>query len=279
MRNIFKTIFLLSALAILFILIGGLLGGKDGLYLGFFIALLINAGSYFFSDKIALKASGARPLLKKQAPEIYGLVSGLCKEMKIPMPKIFIIPSSQANAFATGRNPANSSIALTRGLIQILSEEELKAVIAHELGHVKQRDILIATIAAVLASSIVFVSRMGLWGRSDEGRRMGGLGIIIALLAPLAAMLIQLAVSRTREYEADKTSAFALGKSGPLAKALSKIHESVKREPIPKMNPAFSSLYIANPIKKASSKLADLFSTHPSLEERIKRLQALFPNT
>jgi heat shock protein HtpX len=278
MKNIFKTIFLLSILSILFVLIGSLLGGREGLYLGFSIALAINAISYFFSDKIALKSSGAKPLLKKEALDIYKMVEDLSKKMKLPMPKIFIIPSNQANAFATGRNPKNSSIAITNGLTKILSKDELEAVIAHELGHIKNRDVLIATVVAVLASSIVFVSRMGLWGGSDEKDRAGGLGIIIALLAPFAAMLIQLAISRAREYEADKESAFSLENSKPLSIALRKIHESVSRDPMLKINPAFSSLYIANPIKKTSSKFSNLFSTHPPVEERIKRLNALFPN-
>lgn len=278
MVDYIKTIFLLSLLSIAVIFISGLIGGRDGLYTGLLISLLLNAGAYFFSDKLALSSSGAKPMDRSQFPHIHQVVEELSQLMQIPMPKLYIIPTSQANAFATGRDPRHASVAVTEGILKVLSTEELKAVLAHELGHVKNRDILIASIAAVLASTIVFVSRMGMYGGfsndSDEDHSSSGVGILLALLAPVAATIVQMAVSREREYEADETAAETLHSGDSLASALIKIHQSTAIQPQPNLNPAFAPLYIANPFGGLGGSLLNLFSTHPPVEERIKRLQS-----
>jgi heat shock protein HtpX len=273
MKDYVKTIFLLGTLSVLVVLLGSLLGGREGLYFAFGISLLINFIAYFFSDKIALRSSGAKPLSKSSAPEIHNLVENLAAKMNIPKPKVHVIPSNQANAFATGRNPQNASIALTQGIMQTLNNSELEGVIAHELAHIKNRDVLIATVAAVLASSVTFISRMGLF--SGDRNRSGGLAIIIALLAPLAAIIIQLAVSRTREFEADETGARSSGRPEALATALEKIHSSARARPMAEVNPAFSPLYIANPLGAVGTGFSRLFSTHPPVAERVAKLKKL----
>lgn len=255
------------------------MGGQEGLYFALFFSLLMNGISYFFSDKIALMASGAKPLSKKQSPEIYSIVEDLSQKMQMPMPKLFITPATQANAFATGRSPNHASVAVTKGIIDLLPPEEIKAVLAHELAHVKNRDILIASVAAVLASTLTFISRMGLYGgyggseREEGNNRSGtGLALLLAFVAPIAAMLIQFAISRQREFGADESGAKIIGDGKPLAKALIAIHDSAKRSPL-KTNPAFSSLYIGNPLGGIGGTVLALFSTHPPVEERVKRLR------
>ena len=278
MGNVVKTIFLLGVLSVILITIGGFLGGQSGVYTAFGFALLMNGISYFYSDKIALKMSGAKEVSKKEEPELYAAVSDLAKKMHIVMPKLYMTPASQANAFATGRDPNHASVAVTKGLMKILSKEEVKAVLAHELSHVKNRDILIASIAAVLASAISFVANMSFYGfgsRDNENNRgSGAIGIVLALLVPIAASLIQLAISREREFEADTTGAKTMGTGKPLAKALLLIHDSAKRAPM-RTNPAFSSLYIGNPLGGFGGGLMRLFSTHPPVEERVKRLEKI----
>ena len=274
MGDYIKTIGLLSVLSIILVLVGGAVGGEQGLWIAFIFSLIMNGVAYFFSDKIALKSSGAKPLSKEQAPEIYAMVKELSKKMNMPMPALYRIPTNQANAFATGRNPKNASVAVTDGLVSRLNKEELKGVLAHELAHVKNRDILIASVAAVLASTITFVARMGMYGgfgSNRDNRGSGGLGILLALLAPLAGILIQMAISREREYEADETGASSVGGGNSLASALIKIHESTRSNPMD-VNPAFSSLYISNPLGKLGG-LSTLFSTHPPVEKRVSRLK------
>ncbi len=274
MVDYIKTILLLGVLSAFFVLLGGFFFGRDGLYMAFIFSLLMNGVAYFFSEKIAIASSGAKPLGDRH-PKVYRMVEELSRRMNIPMPKLYLIPSAQANAFATGRDPNHSSIAVTEGIIETLGDEELKSVIAHELGHVKNRDILIASVAAVLASSIAFVSRMGMYGgSSDNNNRHAGLGILLALLGPLAAMIIQMAVSRNREFEADETAAETMGNGEPLAQALLKIETSVKHNKL-NTNPAFSSLYISNPFGGVGGALMKLFSTHPPTAERVKRLMAM----
>lgn len=276
MGDYIKTFLLLGILSVGIILLGDFIGGRNGLYFALIFSLIMNVGAYFFSDKLALTASNAREMKREEAPEIYSIVSELSHKIDIPMPKIFRIPSNQANAFATGRGPGHSSVAVTDGIVEALSKNELKGVLAHELGHVKNRDILIATIAAVLASTIAFVSRMGIYSSSDEDRgRMGGFGIILALLAPLAGAIVQMAISREREFEADETGAEIMGDGKPLADALIKINESAKHLPMRDINPAFSSLYIASPLGSIGGGIVKLFSTHPPVEERVRRLRAL----
>ncbi len=275
MQDYLKTFLLLGLLSVVVIFLGDLIGGQDGLMMAFLFSVVMNVGAYFFSDKLALSSSGAKPMAKSEHPEIYKMVEELTQKLKIPMPKLYKIPTEQANAFATGRDPSHASVAVTEGLMRALDKDEIKGVLSHELGHVKNRDILIATVAAVLASVIGVVARMGMYsGSSDEDRPAGGLGILLMLFAPLGAMLIQMAVSRNREFEADETGAETLGDGDPLARALVKIHQTTKAMPL-HVNPAFSSLYIDNPLGGVGGALANLFSTHPPLEERVKRLQAL----
>src|SRR3989344_5696605 len=212
MSSYIKTILLLGILSTLVIFVGGMLGCRSGVYTAFIFALVMNGVSYFFSEKIALSMSGAKPVSKKEAPELYEIVEDLSKKIGIPMPKLYLTPDRQANAFATGRGPGHASVAVTSGIMDILSKDELRGVLAHELAHVKNRDILIATIAAVLASTISFLANMSLWGggfgRSNENNRSAGaIGLVLALLVPIAAGIIQMAVSRQREFGADESGA------------------------------------------------------------------------
>lgn len=281
MINYVKTFILLGFLSVLLVTVGGLLGGESGMITAFGFALLMNGVSYFYSDKLALMASGAKPVSKQQEPELYKMVEDLAHKMNIPMPKLYKTPEQQANAFATGRNPEHASVAVTEGIMQTLSKEELKAVLAHELGHVKNRDILIASVAAVLASAISFIANMSLWGgfgrsndEEDNNPLAGILGLVVALLIPIGASLIQLAISRQREFAADETGAKLMGSGKPLAKALLAIHDSTRRSPM-QTNPAFSSLYIDNPLGGAGGRMINLFSTHPPVSERVKRLEKI----
>lgn len=273
MHDYLKTIFLLGILSVFVILIGGFIGGQDGLYFAFFFALIMNGAAFFFSDKLALMGSGAKPLNESEGKEIYSIIRNLTTRMRLPMPKLYKIPSPQANAFATGRDPNHSSVAVTEGLMKILDKQEIEGVLAHELGHIRNRDILVASVAAVLASVVSFMSRMPLFGGSDEDRP-AALALILAIFAPIAAMLIQLAISRNREFEADETGAETMHTGKHLASALLKIHDSTKKAPL-NTNPAFSSLYIANPLGGFGGAVAKLFSTHPPIEERIRKLSAL----
>lgn len=279
MGNIAKTIFLLGILSILLITVGNILGGQQGMYTALIFSLLMNGVAYFYSDKIALMASGAKPITKKEAPDLYKIVERLSGKMRIPMPKLYMTPSAQANAFATGRDPSHASVAVTAGIMDILSSDELEAVLAHELSHVKNRDILIASIAAVMASAISFLANMSWYGgfggrRDNEDRGSGALGLIMVLLVPIAASLIQLAISREREFGADASGAKTMGTGKPLARALLAIHDSTRRQPL-RGNPAFSSLYIDNPLGGLGGTMLNLFSTHPPVAERIKRLESI----
>lgn len=277
MGNMAKTILLLGILSVILISLGGLFGGRQGIYMAFFFSLLMNGGMYFFSDKLALAASKAKPLAPNQHPEIHQIVRELAMRMKIPMPKLYITPAQQANAFATGRSPSHASVAVTEGILQALSKEELRAVLAHELSHVKNRDILVASVAAVLASSISFLANMSLFAprsSDDDNPGSGILGLVIALTIPIAASLIQLAISRQREFGADEAGAKTIGDGEPLAQALLAIHDSTRRAPL-QTNPAYSSLYIDNPLGGVGGAMMKLFSTHPPVEERVARLKKI----
>ncbi|MBI4080145.1 MAG: zinc metalloprotease HtpX [Candidatus Levybacteria bacterium] len=279
MGNQIKTIALLGLLSILLITLGRMLGGVGGMYIGLLFALVMNGVSYFYSDKIALKMSGAKPVSQKEMPELYGIVVDLSKKMDLPMPKLYMTPERQANAFATGRDPNHASVAVTAGILDVLSKEELKAVLAHELGHVRNRDILVASVAAVIASAISFMGNMAMWGsfgrsRDDEDSGGGAFALLAAILVPIGASLIQLAISRQREFGADETGARTIGNGEPLAKALVAIHDSAKAHPM-RTNPAFSSLYIGNPLGGLGGGLMKLFSTHPPVEERVARLKKI----
>ena len=279
MSNMFKTALLLAVLTALLVLIGGAVGGQQGMLVAFVLALAMNFFSYWFSDKIVLAMYGARPIEESQAPALYRIVRTLATRGGIPMPRVYLIPSETPNAFATGRNPQHAAVAVTEGSMRILDEEELEGVLAHELSHVKNRDVLIATIAATLAGAITYLAHMAQWamifgGRRDDEEEGGGVlgGILMAILAPIAAMLIQMAVSRAREFQADATGARLAGKPWGLAKALEKLEMASKAVPMD-ASPATAHLFIVNPLSGRS--LLRLFSTHPPIEERIARLRSM----
>ena len=283
MSNIFKTALLLGVLTAMLVLIGGAIGGQQGMVIAFFVALVMNFFSYWFSDKMVLAMYRAQPLDEASAPMVYRIVRGLATRAGMPLPRIYLIPTDTPNAFATGRNPEHAVVAVTEGILRILDEEELEGVLAHELSHVKNRDVLISTIAATLAGAITYLAHMAQWaamfgGRSssdDEGGVNPIAAILMAILAPIAAMLVQMAVSRSREYQADATGARIAGKPWGLAKALEKLQMAQQVAPM-EANPATAHLFIVNPLSGRS--LMNLFSTHPPLEDRIARLRAMRPS-
>jgi heat shock protein HtpX len=280
MSNVFKTALLLAVLTVMLVLLGGAIGGRQGMLMAFFFALAMNFVSYWFSDKIVLRMYGAQPIEEAQAPRLYAIVRRLALKAQIPMPPVYLIPTDTPNAFATGRNPEHAAVAVTEGIMRILNDDELEGVLAHELSHVKNRDILISTIAATLAGAITMLAHMAQWaaffggGRSDDDERGGNpiALILMAVLAPIAAMLVQLAVSRSREYQADATGARLAGRPWGLASALEKLETAQQVAPM-EANPATAHLFIVNPLSGRS--LMNLFSTHPPLEERIARLRAM----
>jgi len=272
MGNTFKTALLLTSLTLLLMLIGGYFGGQRGMLIGLIFAGVMNFGSYFFSDKIALATYRAQPLTRQQLPRAYQVVERLTQKAGLPMPRIYVIPSESPNAFATGRNPQHSSVAVTEGILNLLSDEELEGVLAHELGHVNNRDILISSVAATLASAITYLSRFAMFfgGGDRDDRRGGGLGaLFMMILAPFAAMLIQLAVSRSREYQADQTGAHLTGNPYALASALAKLDAYSKRVPLA-ATPSTAHLFIIQPLLGVN--VGSLFSTHPPIAKRIERL-------
>lgn len=278
--NALKTFFLLTGLTLLFIWVGGLLGGQEGMVFAFFFACVMNFTSYWFSDKIVLAMSGARPITESQAPELYSIVRNLCRRADLPLPKIYSIATDAPNAFATGRNPQHAVVAVTEGILQILDSDELAGVLAHELAHVKHRDILISSIAATLAGAISLLANTARWGmmlggrHRDDNRQGNPLALLIALvLVPIAAMLIQLAVSRSREFHADEEGANIEGHPEHLASALQKLESTRKAIPFPEANPSTAHLFIVNPLSGAF--LTSLFSTHPATQERVARLLKL----
>lgn len=281
--NIIKTFLLLTGLMALFLFVGGALGGRAGMEYAFVFACLMNLGSYWFSDKIVLAMYRAKPVTALEAPELVRTVQTLAHKANIPMPKVYIIPSDIPNAFATGRSPSHAAVAATQGILDRLNERELEGVLGHELSHVFHRDILISSIAATLAGAVMMLAHMARWGLMFGGyggrnreERGGGLELlVVALLAPLAATLIQLAISRSREYDADKGGAELTGDPLSLASALQKISVDNTRAPVPlAMNhPATAHLFITNPLRAGG--LMALFSTHPPTPERIKRLEAM----
>ena len=281
MTNVLRTTVLLAALTALFLVIGGAIGGNQGLFVAFIFALLMNFASYWFSDKIVLSMYRAREVSLQEAPDLYRLVQRLAQRAGIPMPRVYIIPSDAPNAFATGRNPQHGAVAVTEGILRMLDTDELAGVLAHELGHIRNRDTLIMTVAATLAGAITMLAHMAQWGaifgfgrRDDEDSGGGGmLGLLfMAILAPIAATLIQLAISRGREYFADTTGAAVAGSPSGLARALEKLHYASQRLPMD-ANPATAHLFIVNPLTGGS--LVNLFSTHPPIEERIRRLRRM----
>ncbi|MCX5862644.1 MAG: zinc metalloprotease HtpX [Deltaproteobacteria bacterium] len=273
--NQVKTVVLLTALAALLVVIGGFIGGKNGATIALVIALAMNFGSYWFSDKIVLKMYGAQEVTEREAPELCDLVRQLATKAELPMPRVYIIPDDSPNAFATGRNAAHAAVAVTEGIMRLLSWEELAGVIGHELGHVKNRDILIQSIAATIGTAITYLAQFGFLfgGRSDDEEHRGGSivgSILMMILAPLAAGLIQMAISRSREYIADRTGAEICGRPLWLAGALDKLERGSAAIPM-NANQATAHMFIVSPLSGGG--IAGLFSTHPPIEERIARLR------
>lgn len=280
--NSIKSFLLLGLLTGLILLIGNLLGGTTGLVIALVLAVGINGYSYWYSDKIVLASTGANEVLPEHAPELYGMVADLARRANLPMPRVYVIPEDAPNAFATGRNPENAAVAFTEGILHDLNREELEGVAAHELAHIKNRDILLSTIAASLAGAIMYLAQMaqfaaffGAYGRDDDEEGGGGLlGVIVAaIVAPIAATLLQMAVSRSREYLADATGAQIAGTPVGLANALHRLDEAAHREKLHCASEATAHMYIVNPL--AEGGLANLFSTHPPMEERIRRLMEM----
>jgi heat shock protein HtpX len=277
MKNNVKTAALLALMGALILGIGSLFG-QVGLIIGLVIALAVVGGSYWFSDSLAIKAARAVPVTEQEYPQYYAIVRELTQKADMPMPKLYVSPEMQPNAFATGRSPNHAAVAVTQGILQVLSWDELKGVLAHEISHVGNRDILISSVAAALALVITFVARMAMWGAMFGGDRDrdGGnvIGILaMAILAPIAAGLLQMALSRSREYEADRSGAKLLGDGEPLAQALAKIESSAKQIPM-NVDPAHAQAYIVNPLTGRKIQFANLFRTHPPTEDRIARLRS-----
>jgi heat shock protein HtpX len=278
MSNVFKTTLLLTIMTLLFMLVGRALGGQNGMLMALAFAAVMNFVAYFFSDKIALATYRAQPISREELPRVYNIVERLSQKVGLPMPKVYLIPTDSPNAFATGRNPNHASVAVTQGILNLLNDEELEGVIAHELGHVRNRDILISSIAATLAGAITWLASIAKWGMifggmrgEREDREGGGIAAIIMIfLAPLAALLIQLAVSRSREYGADDTGAHWTGNPYALASALAKIENYSQRMPLI-ASPSTAHLFIIQPFLGGIS-FGNLFSTHPPTAKRIERL-------
>jgi heat shock protein HtpX len=276
MGNTFKTAFLLTFLTLLLMFVGRWFGGQNGMLIALVFAAVMNFVSYFFSDKIALAMYRAQPATREQLPRVYATVERLTQKIGIPMPKIYVIPTDSPNAFATGRNPKHASVAVTQGILNLLNDEELEGVLAHELGHVNNRDILISSVAATIAGAITYLAQVAKWGmifggmeRDDRDRGGGLAGLLMLFLAPLAAMLIQLWVSRTREYQADASGAHYTGNPYALASALAKLDAYSRRLPM-QATPSTAHLFIIQPLLGMS--LGSLFSTHPPIAKRIERL-------
>src|SRR6201998_787773 len=278
MGNTFKTAFLLTALTLLLMAIGRAFGGQNGMFIALAFAVVINFVSYFYSDRIALSVYRAQPVSREELPRVYAVVERLSQKMGVPMPKIYVIPTDSPNAFATGRNPQHASVAATRGILELLNDEELEGVLAHELGHVNNRDILISSVAATIAGAITMIASMGRWamifggfgGRVREDRGGGGLAALFMLIvAPIAASLIQLAVSRSREYQADATGAHFTGNPYALASALQKLDTYSRQIPM-QASPSTAHLFIIQPLLGMT--FGNLFSTHPPIAKRIERL-------
>jgi heat shock protein HtpX len=276
-KNTVKTFVLLAGFGGLLMAIGSFFG-TGGLVIGLLVGLLFVGGSYWFSDTLAVRSAGAQPVAEHDAPELYAIVRDLAQRGDVPMPRVYLSPAAQPNAFATGRNPDHAVVAVTQGLLQVLDRDELRGVLAHEMSHVKNRDILIGSVAAALAMGVTFVARMAMWGamfsggdRDGNNNVFGALAMMI--LAPIAAALIQMAISRSREYEADRSGAALIGDGEPLARALEKIEAYAKQVPM-NVDPAQATAYIVNPLTGRRVSFANLFTTHPPTEDRVARLRS-----
>jgi len=280
--RVLRTTFLLTALTLVLITMGAYIGGRNGMQTALIIAVILNAFAYFFSHKIALWSRGAQPVAREQAPRLYEVMERLAAKANLPVPKLYVVPEAAPNAFATGRNPRHASVAVTEGLLQLMNDDELEGVIAHELSHVRNYDILISSIAATIAGAITYLARMGYWanlfgygGRDDDRKGGGGLaGILMLILAPFAAFLLQLGISRQREYSADATGARMVGQPYGLISALQKLGAYNQRIPTTAVSPTTAALCIVKPMF-GSETLSSLFSTHPPLEDRIAALREM----
>jgi heat shock protein HtpX len=276
--RVLRTTLLLTALTLVLITLGAYFGGRNGMTMALMIAVVLNAVAYFFSDKIALLSSGAQPVTREQLPRLYDVMERLAAKANLPVPKLYVVPEAAPNAFATGRNPCHASVAVTEGLLQLMNDDELEGVIAHELSHVRNYDILISSIAATIAGAITYLARMGFWfgsGGRDDDREGGGVaGILMLILAPFAAFLLQLGISRQREYSADATGARMVGQPYGLISALQKLGAYNKRIPTTTLPPTTAALCIVKPMF-GSETLSSLFSTHPPLEDRIAALREM----
>jgi heat shock protein HtpX len=276
--RVLRTTFLLVVLTLFLMMVGSFFGGRNGMTIGLGIAVCTNAFAYFFSDKIALMSSGAQPVTREQLPRLYAVMERLAAKSNIPVPKLYVVPDAAPNAFATGRNPRHASVAVTQGLLELMNDEELEGVIAHELSHVRNYDILISSVAATLAGAITWIAHWGPWlgGGDDDERDRGGVivSLVLMILAPLAAILLQLALSRQREYAADAMGARMVGNQFGLMSALQKLGAYNKRIPTTAISPSTSSLCIVQPLFGRGG-FSSLFSTHPPLEERIEALREM----
>ncbi len=277
--NMMKTVFLMTLMMVLLMLIGSLLGGKQGMMIAFVFSLMMNFASYWFSDKIVLTMYGAKEVNEAEAPRLYSLVARVSQEAQIPMPRVYVIPSETPNAFATGRNPEHAAVAATEGILSILSDDELEGVLAHEFAHIKHRDILTSTIVATMVGAITMIARLAGWslmfgGGNRDRRDSNGLAeLALLIVAPFAAMLIQLAISRSREFAADEGGAHICGRPLSLANALQKLERKAELTPMEHASPASAHLFIVNPLR--GDGLMKWFSTHPPMQERIERLQQI----
>ena len=279
-RNTIKTTFLLTLIAALFVGVGALIGGSSGLVIGLLFALVFTGGSYWFSDKIAISAARAVPVSEEQMPDYYAVVRDLTTRAGLPMPKLYVTPDMQPNAFATGRNPDHAAVAVTQGILQICTWDELRGVLAHEMSHVGNRDILIASVAATIAMAITLLSRIALFAsiftggnRDNDGANIFEV-LALVILAPIAATLLQLALSRSREYEADRSGARLIGDGEPLARALAKLEAGAQQIPMPTARREMAPLYIVSPLAGMNVSFKNWFSDHPPTEDRIRRLRS-----
>ena len=288
MRNNMKTLVLMATLGAIFVGVGQLLGGTSGATMALIFAGVLNFGVYFFSDKLALMSAHAKPVTEQELPNVYGIVRSLAQRQNLPMPKVYLIPSPQPNAFATGRNPKHAVVAVTSGILEMMDSSELEGVLGHEMSHVRNRDILIASVAATVAAALSFLVRMTMWSSLGGGDRRrndpitGVIFLVSIILAPLAAMVIQMAISRSREYEADHDGAEMTGSPLALARALAKLEQGTARIPM-QVNPSTAQLFIADPLKAFGRRgsgsggggITRMFSTHPPIPDRIARLEAM----